>query len=77
MEEGDASSGNNPRMKASHALHGHSTLYGQQYVAVVFDEAHKFNNKNKAYWAAMALCKHSQLVVAMTATPVNNRPMVG
>jgi hypothetical protein len=53
-----------------------TTIYGRQFLAVAIDEAHAYRNPNKAYTAMRALREKTDLLVAMTATPVQTRPAV-
>lgn len=53
-----------------------STIYGRRFLAVAIDEAHAFRNNNKLHMAVRVLRKKTDLLVAMTATPVQTRPTV-
>lgn len=48
----------------------------RRWVLAVFDEAHKFRNGNQEQIATLALSKQACAVVAMTATPIQNRLLV-
>ncbi|KAN0128350.1 P-loop containing nucleoside triphosphate hydrolase protein [Lactarius tabidus] len=52
-----------------------TTIYRQDYLAIAIDEAHAFRNTNKLHRAVRALRDRTDLMVAMTATPVQTRPM--
>ena len=43
---------------------------------VAIDEAHGFRNVNKLYGAVRALRDKTDILVAMTATPIQTRPSV-
>jgi hypothetical protein len=51
-----------------------TTVFGLRYLGVAVDEAHGFRNVNKLYGAVRALRQQSDVLVAMTATPVQTRP---
>jgi hypothetical protein len=53
-----------------------TTIYGRRYLAVAIDEAHSFRNVNKLYSAVRGLREKTDMLVAMTATPVQTRPSV-
>jgi hypothetical protein len=53
-----------------------NTIYGRRFLAVAIDEAHAFRNTNKLHTAVRALRENTDLLVAMTATPVQTRPSV-
>jgi ERCC4-related helicase len=53
-----------------------TTIYRRRYLAIAIDEAHTYCNPNKAYTAMRALREKTDLLVAMTATPVQTRPAV-
>ena len=53
-----------------------TTIFGQQFLAIAIDEAHGFHNTNRFYTAIHALRKKTDILVPMTATPVQSRPMV-
>ena len=52
------------------------TIFGRRYLGVAIDEAHGFRNANKLYGAVRALRDKTDILVAMTATPVQTRPAV-
>jgi hypothetical protein len=52
-------------------------VYGRRFLLVGIDEAQNLRNIKKSYWALFALRERSESIVAMTATPITNRPMVG
>jgi hypothetical protein len=53
-----------------------STIFGRRYLGVAIDEAHGFRNANRLYGAVRALRDQTDMLVAMTATPVQTRPAV-
>ena|ERR1700744_6315299 len=53
-----------------------NTIFGRRYLAVAIDEAHGFRNVNRLYGAVRALRDKCDILVAMTATPVQSRPAV-
>jgi superfamily II DNA or RNA helicase len=50
-----------------------STIFGQQWLIAVVDEAHTARNLSKVFFAAQNLRRSSSFLVAMTATPVNTK----
>src|SRR5258707_11248701 len=52
------------------------TVFGKRWVLAVVDEAHSFRTIKRAYRAAIGLRGTANNFVAMTATPVQTRPMV-
>jgi len=52
------------------------TVFGKRWVLAVVDEAHSFRTIKRAYRAAIGLRGTADNFVAMTATPVQTRPMV-
>ena len=52
------------------------TVFGRRYLGVAIDEAHGFRNANKLYGAVHMLRDKTDILVAMTATPVQTRPLV-
>jgi len=65
-----------PKQLASFAEHGPSTLYGQEFLVTVVDEAHLCRNMKKAFFTFFGLMERSQCRIAMTATPIISRPQV-
>lgn len=63
-------------MSANAAKLKANTIYGRRFLAVAIDEAHAFRNRNKLHTAILALREKTDLLVAMTATPVQTRPAV-
>lgn len=53
-----------------------NTVFGRRYLGVAVDEAHGFRNANKLFSSVRALRGHTDILVAMTATPVQTRPAV-
>ena len=53
-----------------------NTVFGRRYLAVAVDEAHGFRNVNKLYGAVRVLREKTDILIAMTATPVQTRPSV-
>lgn len=49
------------------------TVFRQRYLGIAMDEAHNFRNVNKLYGAVRALRDLTDILVAMTATPVQTR----
>jgi hypothetical protein len=58
------------------SLLAEDTIFGRKYLAVAIDEAHGFRNANKLYGAVRMLRDKTDILVAMTATPVQTRPSV-
>lgn len=52
-----------------------STIFWWHFLAIAIDEAHGFRNVNKLYKSVRALRERADLLVAMTATPVQTRSM--
>ncbi|KAG2352807.1 P-loop containing nucleoside triphosphate hydrolase protein, partial [Suillus spraguei] len=52
-----------------------TTVYGRRFLLVAVDEAQNLRNIKRSYWALFALRERSESIVAMTATPITNRPM--
>jgi hypothetical protein len=52
------------------------SIFGRRYLALAIDEAHAFRNPNKVFTSMRALREKVDLLVAMTATPVQTRPLV-
>jgi superfamily II DNA or RNA helicase len=52
------------------------TVFGKQWMLAIMDEAHSFRNVRRAYRAAIGLRGAADNFIAMTATPVQSRPMV-
>jgi superfamily II DNA or RNA helicase len=52
------------------------TVYGRQWTLAIVDEAHNFRNINQTFHAAQSLRSMADGFVAMTATPVQTRPLV-
>jgi hypothetical protein len=52
------------------------TVFGKQWTLAIIDEAHGFRNIKRAYRAAIGLRGTADNFIAMTATPVQTRPMV-
>jgi hypothetical protein len=52
------------------------TVFGKRWVLAIVDEAHTFRNVKRAYRAAIGLRGQADNFIAMTATPVQTRPMV-
>jgi superfamily II DNA or RNA helicase len=61
---------------ASYATTAKETIYGRKFLVVALDEAHDYKNIRKGYWAAFSLRERSDSVIAMTATPCTEHPMV-
>lgn len=53
-----------------------SSVYGRKWLLAAVDEAHNCRIVNKTYRAVFGLRAQSHAIIAMTATPVNSRPMV-
>lgn len=52
------------------------TIFAHRFLAVAIDEAHLFRNTNRLYTAVRALRNQTDIMIAMTGTPVQSRPMV-
>lgn len=52
------------------------TVFGRRYLGIAIDEAHGFRNANRLFSAVRALRDQTDILVAMTATPVQTRPSV-
>jgi hypothetical protein len=68
--------GKKPTMAARAWIYAGKTIFARRYLGVAIDEAHGFRNPNKLYAAIRALRDETDILVAMTATPVQTRPAV-
>lgn len=50
------------------------TVFGRHYLGIAVDEAHGFCEANKMYGAVRALREKTDILVAMTVTPLKMRP---
>ncbi|KAH9019722.1 P-loop containing nucleoside triphosphate hydrolase protein [Lactarius pseudohatsudake] len=64
----------NPRVKKVAGRVEVDTIFRQRYLCVAIDEAHAFRDPNKAYTAVRALREKTDMLVAMTWTPLQTRP---
>ncbi|KAH9019867.1 P-loop containing nucleoside triphosphate hydrolase protein [Lactarius pseudohatsudake] len=64
----------NPRVKKVAGRDGVDTIFRQRYLCVAIDEAHAFRDPDKAYTAVRALREKTDMLVAMTWTPLQTRP---
>ncbi|KAH9011430.1 P-loop containing nucleoside triphosphate hydrolase protein [Lactarius deliciosus] len=64
----------NPRVKKVAGRDEVDTIFRQRYLCVAIDEAHAFRDPNKAYTAVRALRERTDMLVAMTWTPLQTRP---
>lgn len=65
-----------PLESARFANNAPNTLFGHQYALVAVDEAHAARKHNVVHMALRALKEKTNVLVAMTATPVTTRPQV-
>lgn len=59
-----------PKPSLGYSSTSQKTVFGQEFLGLIVDEAHKARKFNKYHQAIHALRKKSNSMVAMTATPV-------
>lgn len=50
------------------------TLFGQQYLSIVVDEAHNFRNHGPKHLAALAILDRAVVRLPLTGTPLQTSP---
>lgn len=64
------------RHSAAYLSRVKKTIYRRSYLALIIDEAHTARKFNKLHTAYQALCKQSETLIVMTATPVMTKLQV-
>jgi hypothetical protein len=55
-------------------LHISKTLFGQEYLSIVVDEAHNFRNHGPKHFAALAILEKAVVRLPLTGTPLQTSP---